>query len=137
MLFHKCWSQKQVFFGSRNITRKKWKYLTWTRRTTKAITQYNTSTNKIKKKIINNNWKIIASGPLLQAVFPSAPVISFKRALTTGDKLVHSYRPGDKKGHLAWSQTTRVFFLSAVVDVITVTSCNKLRTLSMHIQPIR
>ena len=60
------------------------------------VTQYNTRANELKK-IINNNWEMIECDPALKEIFPTAPVVSFKRAPTIGDKLVHSYLPGDKK----------------------------------------
>lgn len=53
------------------------------------MTKYNTRANKIKE-IINNNWEIIESDPILKDMFPSAPVVSLTRAPTTVDKLVNS-----------------------------------------------
>lgn len=63
------------------------------------MTQYYTRANKMKQ-INNNSWKIIESNTLLKDVSPSAPSVSFRRALTIGDKLVHSYLPGGKRGRL-------------------------------------
>ena len=60
------------------------------------VTQYSTAANKISR-VIKDNWGIIESDPTLRRVFPEPPVISFKRAPTLRDKLVHNFLPPSKK----------------------------------------
>ena len=60
------------------------------------VTQYSTAANKISR-VIKDNWGIIESDPTLRMVFPEPPVISFKRAPTLRDKLVHNFLPPSKK----------------------------------------
>ena len=56
------------------------------------VTQYSTAASHISR-IIKDNWGIIDSDPTLRRVFPDPPVISFKRAPTLRDKLVHNFLP--------------------------------------------
>lgn len=56
------------------------------------VTQYSMEARHIKR-IILDNWAIIKSDPVLQQIFPQPPLVSYRRAPTLRDKLVHSYLP--------------------------------------------
>ena len=56
------------------------------------VTQYSTAAKHIGK-IIKDNWAIIESDANLRQVFPEPPQISFRRAPTLRDKLVHNFLP--------------------------------------------
>ena len=60
------------------------------------VTQYSTEARQINR-IIQDNWAIVNSDPALQQVFPEPPLISYIRAPSLRDKLVHSYLPPEKK----------------------------------------
>lgn len=60
------------------------------------VTQYSMETRHIKRVILDN-WAIIKSDPLLQQIFLQPPLVSYHRAPTLRDKLVHSYLPPEKK----------------------------------------
>lgn len=62
------------------------------------VTTYSTCAEQIKQ-IVKNNWPIIKSDPLLNKVFPDPPIVSFRRAPTLRDKLMHSHLPAEKKKH--------------------------------------
>lgn len=60
------------------------------------VTQYSTEAKQVTR-IIKENWAIINSDPELQQVFPEPPLVSYKRAPTLRDKLVHSHLPPERK----------------------------------------
>lgn len=54
------------------------------------VTEYSTEAHRIKQ-IIKQNWGILRSDNMIREALPEAPTISFRKAPTLSDRLVHSY----------------------------------------------